>query len=48
VPPEFASATEIISKSGGSPLAVTLSGKLFGLAHLKDIVKGGICERFAP
>jgi hypothetical protein len=47
VPPEPASATEIIAGSGGTPLAVARSGKLLGLAHLKDIVKGGIRERFA-
>ena len=36
-----------ISKSGGTPLAVAKNGKLLGVIHLKDIVKGGIRERFA-
>ena len=36
-----------ISKSGGTPLAVARDGKLLGVIHLKDIVKGGIRERFA-
>ncbi|HVQ59512.1 MAG TPA: HAD-IC family P-type ATPase, partial [Solirubrobacterales bacterium] len=36
-----------IAKSGGTPLAVTKNGKLLGVVHLKDIVKGGIRERFA-
>ncbi len=35
------------SKSGGTPLAVAKDGKLLGVIHLKDIVKGGIRERFA-
>jgi K+-transporting ATPase ATPase B chain len=36
-----------ISKSGGTPLAVAKDGRLLGVVHLKDIVKGGIRERFA-
>ena len=36
-----------IAKSGGTPLAVAKDGKLLGIVHLKDIVKGGIRERFA-
>ncbi len=36
-----------ISKAGGTPLAVARDGKLLGIIHLKDIVKGGIRERFA-
>jgi K+-transporting ATPase ATPase B chain len=36
-----------IAKSGGTPLAVSRDGRLLGLIHLKDIVKGGIRERFA-
>jgi K+-transporting ATPase ATPase B chain len=47
VPPELERATEVIAKSGGTPLAVSHNGKLLGLVHLKDIVKGGIRERFA-
>jgi potassium-transporting ATPase ATP-binding subunit len=35
-----------IAKSGGTPLAVERDGKLLGVIHLKDIVKGGIRERF--
>ena len=38
---------EGIAKSGGTPLAVAKDGKLLGVIHLKDIVKGGIRERFA-
>ena len=38
---------EKVAKSGGTPLAVARDGKLLGVIHLKDIVKGGIRERFA-
>ena len=38
---------DVIAKSGGTPLAVAKDGKLLGIIHLKDIVKGGIRERFA-
>ena len=38
---------EDIAKSGGTPLAVVRDGRLLGIIHLKDIVKGGIRERFA-
>ena len=34
-------------KSGGTPLAVARDERLLGVIHLKDIVKGGIRERFA-
>jgi K+-transporting ATPase ATPase B chain len=36
-----------IAKDGGTPLAVARDGRLLGVIHLKDIVKGGIRERFA-
>lgn len=36
-----------ISKSGGTPLSVMRNGRVLGIVHLKDIVKGGIRERFA-
>ncbi|ACP22699.1 potassium-transporting ATPase B chain, KdpB (plasmid) [Sinorhizobium fredii NGR234] len=36
-----------IAKAGGTPLAVVKDGRLLGVVHLKDIVKGGIKERFA-
>jgi K+-transporting ATPase ATPase B chain len=36
-----------IAKTGGTPLAVAKDGRLLGVIHLKDIVKGGIKERFA-
>ena len=38
---------EEIAKAGGTPLAVARDGRLLGVVTLKDIVKGGIRERFA-
>jgi K+-transporting ATPase ATPase B chain len=38
---------EKIAKSGGTPLAVSKDGRPLGVIHLKDIVKGGIRERFS-
>ncbi|HJU15845.1 MAG TPA: potassium-transporting ATPase subunit KdpB [Stellaceae bacterium] len=38
---------ERIARKGGTPLAVAKDDRLLGLIHLKDIVKGGIRERFA-
>jgi K+-transporting ATPase ATPase B chain len=36
-----------VARAGGTPLAVVRDGRLLGIVHLKDIVKGGIKERFA-
>ena len=36
-----------IGKQGGTPLAVSRDGRILGVVYLKDIVKGGIRERFA-
>ena len=44
---ELNAIAERIAKSGGTPLAVAKDRKLLGVIHLKDIVKGGIRERFA-
>jgi K+-transporting ATPase ATPase B chain len=44
---EVQAIAEAIAKSGGTPLAVAKDGRLLGVVHLKDIVKGGIRERFA-
>ena len=44
---EVNALAETIAKSGGTPLAVAKDGQLLGVIHLKDIVKGGIRERFA-
>ena len=44
---ELNAIADTIAKSGGTPLAVAKDGKVLGVIHLKDIVKGGIRERFA-
>jgi len=40
-------AVDEVSRQGGTPLVVTENAKVLGVIHLKDIVKGGIKERFA-
>jgi K+-transporting ATPase ATPase B chain len=45
-PREVRSAVEAIAKEGGTPLAVAEGSKVLGVIQLKDIVKGGINERF--
>jgi K+-transporting ATPase ATPase B chain len=40
-----AALTEI-AKTGGTPLVVADGGRVLGVIHLKDVVKGGIKERF--
>jgi K+-transporting ATPase ATPase B chain len=44
---EVTAIADAIAKSGGTPLAVAKDNKLLGIIQLKDIVKGGIRERFA-
>jgi K+-transporting ATPase ATPase B chain len=44
---EVQAIAEQIARTGGTPLAVAKDGRLLGVIHLKDIVKGGIRERFA-
>ncbi len=44
---EIRAIAEGIAKAGGTPLAVAKDGRLLGVVYLKDIVKGGIRERFA-
>lgn len=45
-PVEFRRSVETISRSGGTPLAVSEGGRLLGVIHLKDVVKSGIKQRF--
>jgi potassium-transporting ATPase ATP-binding subunit len=47
VPAGFTEATDRISRTGGTPLAVCEGRQLLGLIHLKDVVKGGMKERIA-
>src|SRR6202030_22125 len=44
---EVTAISDEIAKAGGTPLAVARDGRLLGVIQLKDIVKGGIRERFA-
>jgi K+-transporting ATPase ATPase B chain len=46
-PPTVAALVETIAKQGGTPLVVAEGKQVLGVIHLKDIVKGGIKERFA-
>jgi potassium-transporting ATPase ATP-binding subunit len=46
-PPQLKPVVERISKSGGTPLAVAKDNRILGIIHLKDVIKGGIRERFA-
>jgi potassium-transporting ATPase ATP-binding subunit len=46
VPLELMEATDRISRSGGTPLVVADGGRVLGVVHLKDVVKGGMRERF--
>jgi K+-transporting ATPase ATPase B chain len=39
-------SVDAISRSGGTPLVVAENGRALGVIHLKDIVKGGMKERF--
>jgi len=46
--PEAArTAVETIARGGGTPLVVAEGKRVLGVIHLKDVVKGGIRERFA-
>ncbi len=46
VPAELKTSVDSIARIGGTPLVVTRDGAALGVIHLKDIVKGGIRERF--
>ena len=47
IPVEVRRAAEDIARKGGTPLIVTENARALGVIELKDIVKGGIRERFA-
>jgi potassium-transporting ATPase ATP-binding subunit len=46
IPAELVIITNRISRSGGTPLVVADRGRALGVVHLKDVVKGGMRERF--
>jgi K+-transporting ATPase ATPase B chain len=45
--PELRNFADTIGRNGGTPLAVSKDGRALGVIYLKDVVKGGIRERFA-
>jgi len=47
MPDEVRAVTETISRAGGTPLVVAENDRALGVIELKDILKGGIAERFA-
>ena len=47
IPAEVTRAAEDIGRKGGTPLVVSEGARALGVIELKDIVKGGISERFA-
>src|SRR6202453_2159930 len=46
IPPEVKEAIERVANSGATPLLVAEDSRVLGIVHLKDIVKGGMRERF--
>jgi potassium-transporting ATPase ATP-binding subunit len=46
IPTELNPVVDRIARSGGTPLVVSRNSIILGVIHLKDIVKGGIKERF--
>jgi potassium-transporting ATPase ATP-binding subunit len=44
---ELNGTVDTIARAGGTPLVVVKNGRALGVVHLKDIVKGGIKDRFA-
>jgi K+-transporting ATPase ATPase B chain len=47
MPAEVRASVERIASSGGTPLVVSENRRAMGVIHLKDVVKGGIRDRFA-
>jgi K+-transporting ATPase ATPase B chain len=47
VPEELGGIVQRVARSGGTPLVVAENAHALGVIHLKDVVKGGIRERFA-
>ena len=47
LPPDLQRAVETVARQGATPLVVADGARALGVVELKDIVKGGIRERFA-
>jgi K+-transporting ATPase ATPase B chain len=46
IPPDLRQTIDSIARNGGTPLVVARNNRALGVIHLKDIVKGGLKERF--
>jgi K+-transporting ATPase ATPase B chain len=46
MPADVLAAVDAIARGGGTPLVVADGGRALGVVHLKDVVKGGMRERF--
>lgn len=46
LPREVEDAVTAVSRAGGTPLVVAENNRALGVIHLKDIVKGGLRDRF--
>ena len=46
MPEQVSNSVEEIARKGGTPLVVAENGRALGVIYLKDIVKGGMKERF--
>lgn len=46
-PTQMDAALDSIANRGGTPLLVSDNDKIVGIVHLKDVIKGGIKEKFA-
>ncbi|WP_308637918.1 potassium-transporting ATPase subunit KdpB [Paenibacillus silvisoli] len=47
IPTDLDEITNRISKAGGTPLAVAVNNRIYGVIYLKDTVKPGLKERFS-
>jgi len=47
IPDEVTASVDGVAKAGGTPLVVADGSRVLGVIQLKDVVKGGIRERFA-
>jgi K+-transporting ATPase ATPase B chain len=46
MPQDVRGLVDRIARAGGTPLVVAERGRVYGVVHLKDIVKGGMTQRF--
>jgi K+-transporting ATPase ATPase B chain len=46
MPSQLRATVETVARSGGTPLVVAENNRALGVIHLKDVVKGGMRERF--